>query len=63
MKVSVYSSIEEMKMDEKKEVLSPVESLIQCLDLLDFYAALKNDGITMNAKNDIDWIDLKFKEA
>ncbi|MBP9925337.1 MAG: hypothetical protein KBF45_05050 [Cyclobacteriaceae bacterium] len=61
MKVNVYSSIEEMKSDEAEVEYSPVESLIQCLNLLDFYTALKMDGINTSVKNNIDWIELKFK--
>jgi hypothetical protein len=60
MKVEVYTSVEEMKLNMVEDSISPVESLIHCLNLLDFYATLnKNNRVEMN--DGIEWIELKFK--
>jgi hypothetical protein len=60
MKVEVYTSVEEMKLSMVEDSISPVESLIHCLNLLDFYATLnKNNRVEMN--DGIEWIELKFK--
>jgi hypothetical protein len=60
MKVEVYTSVEEMKLSMVEDSISPVESLIHCLNLLDFYAILnKNNRVEMN--DGIEWIELKFK--
>jgi hypothetical protein len=60
MKVEVYTSVEEMKLSMVEDSISPVESLIHCLNLLDFYATLnKNNRVEVN--DGIEWIELKFK--
>ncbi len=60
MKVEVYSSVEEMKQSMVEDSISPAESLIHCLNLLDFYATLnKNNKVEIN--DGIEWIELKFK--
>jgi hypothetical protein len=62
MKVEVYTSVEEMKQSMVEDSISPVESLIQCLNLLDFYATLNKNNKLEKASNDgIEWIELKFK--
>lgn len=60
MKVEVYSSVEEMNSATEERSISPTESLIQCLDLLDFYAALnKNKKAELQSSDAIEWIELK----
>ena len=62
MKVEVYTSVEEMKQSMVEDSISPAESLIQCLNLLDFYATLNKDNKQEKTTNDgIAWIELKFK--
>jgi hypothetical protein len=62
MKVEVYTSVEEMKQSTVNDSISPVESLIQCLNLLDFYATLNKNNKREKTTNDgIEWIELKFK--
>jgi hypothetical protein len=60
MKVEVYSSVEEMNNTTEARSISPVVSLIQCLDLLDLYAALnKNNKVELQTFDAIEWIELK----
>lgn len=60
MKVEVYSSVDEMNSATEEISISPTDSLIQCLDLLDFYAALnKNNKAEFQSSDAIEWIELK----
>jgi len=60
MKVEVYSSVEEMNSTIGEKSISPAESLIQCLDLLDLYATLnKNNRSERQSSDAIEWIELK----
>jgi len=60
MKVEVYSSVDEMNSATEEISISPTDSLIQCLDLLDFYAALnKNNKVEFQSSDAIEWIELK----
>ncbi|MBL7871837.1 MAG: hypothetical protein JNM78_09520 [Cyclobacteriaceae bacterium] len=62
MKIEVYTSVEEMKLSMVEDSISPVESLMQCLNLLDFYATLnKNNKLEKATNEGIEWIELKFK--
>jgi hypothetical protein len=63
MKVQVYSDVSEKKSVTLDRSLSPKESLIRCLDLLDFNRALvKSSKFTFKKKqsNSINWIELSF---
>ena len=62
MKVEVYSSVEEMNNATEARSISPVVSLIQCLDLLDLYAALnKNNWVELQSSDAIEWIELNVQ--
>lgn len=61
MKVEVYSSVEEMKQSMVEDSISPAESLIHCLNLLDFYATLNKNNRVEKPNDGIEWIELKFK--
>ena len=62
MKVEVYSDLNEKKTEKVEESLSPSESLIRCLDVLDFNRALVKSQKFASKKNDegIEWIELSF---
>lgn len=63
MKVQVYSDVSEKKSVKLDQSLSPKESLIRCLDLLDFNRALvKSSKFTFKKKQykSINWIELSF---
>ena len=63
MKVQVYSDVSEKKSVTLDQSLSPKESLIRCLDLLDFNRALvKSSNFAFKKKQDksINWIELSF---
>ena len=62
MKVELYSEVREKKSENIQQSLSPEESLIRCLDLLDFNRALvKSRKLTYKKQDDtINWIELSF---
>lgn len=63
MKVQVYSDVNEKKSVTLDQSLSPKESLIRCLDLLDFNRALvKSSNFAFKKKQykSINWIELSF---
>ncbi len=62
MKVVVYSDVNAKRGEEAEPPLSPTESMIRCLDLLDFNAALTKAGkFTYRKQSDgIKWIELNF---
>ena len=63
MKVQVYSDVSEKKSVTLDQSLSPKESLIRCLDLLDFNRALvKSSNLDIKKKQykSINWIELSF---
>jgi hypothetical protein len=62
MKVEVYSDVSEKKSEKERPSLSPTESLIRCLDLLDFNRALVTSNKFPYKKQDdtINWIELSF---
>ncbi len=62
MKVEVYSDVSEKKTEKVVQSLSPSESLIRCLDLLDFNRALTKSQKFAPKKNDegMEWIELSF---
>jgi hypothetical protein len=65
-KAILYSEIREKKaLVEEPLTLSPTESLIRCLDVLDFNAALLKSNPHRSLKNEvpaIEWIELKFRK-
>lgn len=62
MKVEVYSEVNEKEIEKMNHTLSPAESLIRCLDVLDFHRALtKSQKLTPQKTDDgINWIELSF---
>lgn len=64
MKAQVYSDVGEKKIQKEERPLSPVESLIRCLDVLDFNRALSEaQKFTPKKKDDgITWIELSFRK-
>lgn len=63
-KVILYPDIEEKKtMVEESVALSPLDSLVQCLDVMDFNAALVKSNPHRQSvvyEDGIDWINLTF---
>lgn len=62
-KVIRYDSIEEKSVIESSMVrrLTPEESLIHCLDVMDFMASFRNKNIPRESDN-IEWIILEKKK-
>lgn len=60
--MEVYSHVNEKKSAKEQPPLSPAESLIRCLDLLDFNRALvkSNKFPYKKQDDDINWIELSF---
>ncbi len=62
----VYSNITEKNALEHEmfKALSPEESMIQALELLDFFAALRGKAEDMydDAYGEVEWIELTFKK-
>jgi hypothetical protein len=60
--VEVYSHVSEKKSEKEQPSLSPAESLVRCLDLLDFNRALvKSNKLSYKKQDDdINWIELSF---
>lgn len=64
IKPILYSNIAEKKIFNEgvSEILSPLESLIQGLNVMDLNAALKqSNNINLVEVEDIVWIELKFR--
>jgi hypothetical protein len=63
IKPILYSSIEEKNMLERKmfEPLSPTESLIHTLDMMDLFAAMR-ERPHYPEDDEYPWIILKFKK-
>jgi hypothetical protein len=59
----LYNDVKEKNVIEAKlsKPLSPVESLIHCLNVIDFIAALRNSAVEKNIEEEIEWIILPFK--
>jgi hypothetical protein len=55
-----YASIDQKKKETKIESLSDQDALVRTLDLLDFYAALRNSNKDLAIEaSEIHWIELK----
>jgi len=64
MKVTLYNDINDKKRKHSEPSLSSTESLIQCLDVLDFNRALSKSGKHLIKKypDVIKWIELNFRK-
>lgn len=65
IKPLLYADIKTKKNDsvEERITLSPIESLIHCLNILDLNAAILNENDTAYAvteKEQINWIELHY---
>ena len=61
--MEIYSDVSEKKSERDQPSLSPAESLIRCLDLLDFNRALVKSNKVHYKKqqeDNINWIELSF---
>jgi len=64
IKPIIYSSIEQKNVLEREmfKALSPTESLIRTLDMMDFFAALRKKRAPHPDDERYPWIILKVKE-